>query len=239
MRKFRVQSSLFIVILVAIFLPTVYAAESTTSAEEKSAIETLKQTFDKEVASIAAKLAEEISKKLTNKAYVGVVKTQSESSITLAAKTGPKIVSINEDTEFESNLKSRQKFSALNVEEEDYIAALGDVDETGVLLARKIVLLSPTQTGAKTSLWGQIVSVSEKLATLKDRNGKNVAVSVPASSSIELNDFVILTGNFNKNEIFEIDFSYVIPQGRVIKPRGKIIAPTQLSATPSASPSSR
>lgn len=210
-----------------------FAAESSPSADIRAKLEELK----KEIASRAAKLKLEVSSKLKDKAYAGKIKTKSDNAITLATKNGPRIVNINQDTEFDSNVK-KKKYSQKLISEEDYLAALGDVDETGVLTARKIILQPTPNYELKTFLWGQIISISDKLVTLKERNLKNVAVSFSNPSSVKVLDFTILTGGFGKNDIFEADFVYVIPQGGVIKPK-KIATPSAKIATPSAIPSSR
>ncbi len=201
----------------------VYAADSSSSADIKAKV----QQFIKESASKAAQLKKELEKALQNRAYVGKVKTKSESAITLASKNGPRIVNINQDSEFESQVKGK-KYSMKLLSEEDYIAALGDTDENQVLTAKKIILLNPIpQTlDPKTYLWGQVAAISDKLTTLKDRNLKNVSVSL--DQKVKLNDFVILTGTKGKNDIFEADFVYIIPQGGFIKPK-KIATPSAIT----------
>ena len=239
MRKLIVKSSLLIVnclILLTItnyLLPIAQAAESSPSADVKTKLEELK----KDIASKAARLKEGIITKLTNKAYVGNVKTKTVTSLTLATKTGAKIVSVNQDTEFKSNIKARKNLSLKTLLEEDYVAALGDVDEAGVLTAKKIVLLNPIPStlNPKTYLWGQIVSISDQLATLKNRDSKNIAVTLPTTLKIKGLDFVILTGLIGKNDIFEAEFIYVIPQGGILKLK-KIATPSAQMATSSAKP---
>lgn len=217
-----------------VFLSPALAADSTPSADIKSKLEELK----KEIASKAAKLKQEVGQRLMNKTYIGSVKTNSQTSLTLAAASGPKIVSINQDTIFESQVKSKQKFSQKGLSEESYVAALGDSDETGVLTAKKIILLPTPGSEPKTHLWGQIISISDKLITLKDRDFKVVAVSLPTGSKVSLNDFVILTGHKNKNDIFDAGFVYVIPQGGIIKPK-KVATPAAQTATKSATPAAK
>lgn len=237
MRKFKIdnaQLTIIIAVLTLTFsivhfpLSIALAADSTPSADIRAKLEELK----KDIASRAAKLKQEIDKKLTNKAYAGKVKTKSKTSITLATRTGPKIVSINQDTVFDSQIKGK-KYSLKLVSEEDYLAALGDIDETGVLIAKKIILLDPKPLtlNPKSYLWGQIVAVSEKLATLKDKEQKNIAVSLPKQVSIKEGNFVILAGSMGKNDIFEASFLYIIPQGGILKPKRV--------ATPSAKSSKR
>lgn len=218
---------IIIIVIIVIFTPAVQAADSTPSADIKAKLEELK----KEVASRAAKLKQEITKKLNNKAYVGNVKSISSSSLTLASSAGPKLVSINQDTFYESKVKTKTKFSQKSLSEEDYLAALGDVDETGVLLAKKIVLLPTTNQKPTTYLWGQIISVTEKLFTLKDPSGKNIAATIPSEYEAKLNYVIIATGVFNKNEIFEAEFVHVISSK---KPN-----PTPKESTKSASPSGK
>lgn len=236
MRGYRLQALVYSLIF-SLLLPVtyrlspVYAAESSPSADIRAKLEELK----KQIASKAAKLKQEVGNKLKDKAYVGKVKSKSTQALTLANLSGPKIVSINQDTVFESKLKSRKKFSQKTISEEDYIAALGDIDETGVLTAKKIILLPATALQPKTHFWGQIISISDKLITLKDREFKNIAAILPPQATVKLNDFVILTGSYDKNDIFSAGFVFVIPQGVSLKPK-KEATPSAKSATPSAKP---
>ncbi|MBI4035947.1 hypothetical protein HY383_03275 [Candidatus Daviesbacteria bacterium] len=219
----------FYILHFTFYISSASALDSTPSADIRAKLEELK----KEIASKAAKLKQEVNRKLRDKAYTGTVKSASETTLTLAASSGPKVININQDTLFENETKSKKKFTSWeSISQEDYLAALGDIDETGVLTAKKIILLPPT-IESKTFLWGKIVSISDELVTLKSKDSKNIAASLPDLSEVKLNDFVILTGAFNKNELFETEFVYVIPQGGVIRPK-KV-------ATPSASlkPASR
>ncbi len=223
MKDYRLQVLVYSLIVIFLLstvycqLSTVYAVNSTPSADIQSKV----NEFIKQAASKAAMLAPQISKKLQDKAYVGKVKTKSSNSLTLAARTGPKIVSINQDTVYASNIKGSTKFSQKMIEEEDYLTALGDVDENGVLTAKKIILLNPNPytLDPKTFLWGQIISISDKLVTLKDKSLKSVAVSLQDPSLVKISDFVILTGSKNKNEIFKAEFVFNIPQGGILRPK--------------------
>lgn len=224
-----------------------FAAESTPSADIKAKLD----EFKKQIASKAAKLKQEINRKLKDKAYAGKVKAKSDTSLTLAAKSGPKIVSINQDTVFESNLKSKQKFSQKTLSAEDYIAALGDADETGVLTAKKIILLPATDNEQpKSYLWGQIISISDQLATIRNSEFKNVAATLSTETQVKLNDLVILTGITKKNNIFNTIFLYVIsgasttqkgaaPSAKIATPSAKSIVPAPSPATGGAKPKSK
>lgn len=192
-------------VIVIIFIPGLTeAAESTPSPEIQKKLDDLKTA----IASKAAKLKNEVSQKLTNKAYVGTVENKTENSLTVVTKAGAKIISFNQDTVFESKIKSKKKFPK-NMTTGDYLAALGDIDDTGVLSAKKIILLPPTNLQPKTYLWGEIVSTSNSLVSLKDKNLKIHGVSLKKNFDLKLGDIVILTGNFNKNEVFEAGFVFV------------------------------
>lgn len=209
-----------------------YAAESSPSAEIKVKLDELK----KEIASKAAKLKKEVDRKLKDKAYAGKIKTISNASITIAAHSGPKIASINQDTVFESKVRGR-KYSQKLMRSEDFIVTMGDVDETAVLTAKKVILLPEKEEVNKAPLWGQVIAISDKLTTVKDKNNKNIAVSLPSGSTVKLNEFLILTGKHNKNEIFTAEFVYVIPQGGILKPKRVATPSAQIKpATPSAKP---
>ncbi|MBI2599722.1 hypothetical protein HYW43_02250 [Candidatus Daviesbacteria bacterium] len=232
MKGFRLQvlvySLLFLLLstVICTLYPTL-AADSTPSADIKIKLEELK----KEIASKAAQLKQVIDQKLKDKAYVGKIKLKSDTSLTLATDYGPKIVNINQDTNFDSKVK-KQNYGAKSISEEDYIAALGDVDENGVLTAREVVLLPISNLQPKTYLWGQIAAISDKLMTLKDRSFKNVAASLMDSTDVKLGNFVILTGSIGKNNFFDTDFVYVIPQGVILKPK-KLATPSAQTATSS------
>lgn len=234
MRKFIIV--IIVIIFIKIIIPDVLAVDSTPSADIKVKLEELK----KEIASKAAKLKQEVNRKLKDKAYVGKIKSKSTTSLNLTAKSGPKTISLNQDTIYESSIK-KKTVSLKTLKEEDFIAALGDIDETEVLIAKKIILLPPPKIdlflAEKTYLWGQIVSISDKLVTLKNRESKNVSVAWPDISAVKANDFVILTGTYTKSKIFEAKFVYLIPQGGIIKPKKSATSSAKL-ATPSAKISS-
>lgn len=233
----RLQVTVIVATFILLFLlptacclPPILAADSTPSADIKAKLEELK----KEIASKAAKIKDTVDRKLKNKAYIGKIKTISPNSITLAADSGPKIVSINQDTVFESGIKGK-KYSPKLLSQEDFIVALGDIDETHVLTAKKIKLLPQRKESDKVSLWGQVIAISERLVTVKNKGSKNIAVSLPSDSKVKLNEFVILTGNFNKNDIFKAEFVYVIPQGGILKPK-KVATPSAQEATKASQP---
>ena len=247
MRKLIVNCLILLSIILPFWgplLPITHAADSTPSASIKAKLEILKQ----EIASKAAKLKSEINQKLQNKAYVGTVKTKSDEhsltgskTITLAVPSGLKIVTVNQDTIYETKSK-RGRYSFKSLAEEDYVAALGDVDENGVLIAKKIILQPDPSKEVKSVFWGQVISLSEKLVIrtpslqaplVKTKDLKNVTITPGDQTNfngVKLNDFIIVTGVVNDAQILKADFIYMLPQGGFLK--------TKKMATPSATPAS-
>lgn len=199
---------IIIIITVIIFIPsTAHAIDSTPSADVKSKLEDLKL----EIASKAAKIKQEITQKISNKAYIGTIASKTSTTLSITTKSGTASATITQDTVY-----SPQKFLKLG----DFIAALGEVDETGLLHAKKIAFLPASPAGGPTILWGQIISITDDLATLKNREGKIGTISLKKiQENIKLNDFVIVVGFPNKNGILEARFIHIIPQGFVLKPK--------------------
>lgn len=230
------------------YMSPIYAAESTSSASPSASIKTKLEELKKEIASKAAKLKLEINQKLQNKAYVGTIKSKSKTSITVASHNGPKIININQDTQLETSLKLKKKFTFDSLKEEDFIAALGDIDETQVLTAKKIILLPETVSQKpKTHSWGQVVSISNSQIAIKDRSLKNHILIISdqttyqksgeeiASGDIKINNFIIITGTTNTNGTIKTDFIYVTGTGGVLKLK-KVATPSAEIATKSATP---
>lgn len=231
-----------IAIIIIIFINFIFAlpalaVDSTPSASIKAKLEELKR----QIASKAAALKKEVDKKLSNKAYIGSVKTRSDKTITLASSTGPKLVTVNQDTVYETQSK-KTKYSFKALEEEDYIATLGDIDETGILIAKKIILLPTPAAPTKTFIWGQVVSTAEGESSflLRSKDLKNTTVATSSETTlkraeqeisfadIKEGDFVIATGIVGGSKILKSDFLYVLPTGGYLK--------AKKSATPSATP---
>jgi outer membrane lipoprotein-sorting protein len=200
-----------------VILPIAHAVESSPSADIKAKLEELK----KEIASKAAKLKQIVNRSLTNKAYVGKVKTKSATSLTLAVRSGAKIVSLNQDTVFESEVKSKQKFSAKTISEEDFLAALGDIDETGVLTAKKIELMPESIQQTKKVISGTVNSIDDGTLNIKDKELKNYKVSIDKNtdlitaekeillSQLKSGQQVLVVGFLQEENLIEATFVYM------------------------------
>lgn len=212
-------------IIIIIFLTIIniiqlkaYATDSTQSATPSASVKSKLEALKLEIASKAAKLKTEINKKISNKAYIGTVASKSSTLITLTTKSATVSAEITQDTVYSTSGKA--KFSLASLKTGNFIAALGEVDEKQVLHAKRVSLLPTTSYQLPIYLWGQIISVSDDLATLRNKEGKIGTISLSEiSTSVKTNDFIIVTGNLNKNAILEAKFLYIIPQRFVIKPK--------------------
>lgn len=232
-------------------LITVYATDATPSSSILSKLDELK----KEIASKAAQLKLEVNKKLQNKAYVGIIKNKSSNSLTVAENSGSKIINVNQDTVYSGTTTTKTKGSTKkvnitldNLKEEDPIAALGDIDDTGVLTAKKVILLIGLNTKVKYHLWGNVISVSGQTITIQDKSNKNQSILVSSDTDfksgnddstfadIQKNDKILVSGYPNENDIVEATFVYTIPTGpQTPKPSQTASASATPKSTPKAS----
>lgn len=226
----------FLLLPNACCLTPVYATDSTPSATIQSKLDALK----KEIASKAATLKQEVNQKLQNKAYVGAIKSASGSSILVIDKNGVKNIKVNQDTVYENRLSKKKVLKFTDLKEGQLVAALGEMDELKNLIAKKIILLADSDWQedfkTKTILWGKVVSSDDEILTVRDRDGKNNAVSTKdIDTTIKTNEFAIFTGYLNKNSIITAAFGYIIPQGGILRPK-RLATPSATESTSSTRP---
>lgn len=229
---------LFLLFPLRFTLSPVHAVDSTPSASIQSKLDQLK----KEIASKAASLKQEVSQKLQNKAYVGAIKSISDSSILIIDKNGVKNIKVDQDTVYENRVSKKKTLKSTDLKTGQLIAGLGEIDELDNLIAKKAILLADSSWQetykGKTVLWGKVISTDDVIVTIKDRDGKNNAVSVKdIDTTIKISDFTIITGYLNKNSILNATFGYVIPQGGILKSK-KVATSSAKTASPSATPKS-
>lgn len=230
--KFKTQNLLVVFILFFIcfitFIPSpALALDSTPSADIKAKLKAL----EAEIASKAAQLKSEINKKLQNKAFVGAVTEKNDKTIFLDAKGKAKKILVNQDTVFGNNQKKTKGYSLKLLDKNDYISALGDIDDTGTLVAKKVILLDTPEKPSKKVIWGQIVAISDQIITLKDRDSNNLALSINSETDLKSEDsditlsklkpgsFIIAVGILNKNNIIKADFINLLQNGVILKPK--------------------
>lgn len=236
---------LFLFIMSLIIIPSANAQDSSPSADIKEKLKALQE----EIASRAAAMKNEVSKKLLNKAYIGQITVKDNSSLSVSLKLKTVSINLNEFTEYIIKSKSLTGSAGLkNLATSDSIAALGDVDDNGVLTAKRIIKLSKPLTPKKV-VYGVLTSVTKDSASLKteqndqflimfDKNtdfqlGKSessltsvqankwiiaVTEAVPASTADTKISTISATPN-NQPQTYLAKFVYIFPTGIVVKPK--------------------
>lgn len=199
---------LFFTLHSSLYTPAL-AVESTPSADIQQKLDDLKTA----IASKAAKLKQEIHRKLENKAFVGEVLSKSGNSLTLRVKEASKNAVVSQDTIYGELGKPKSKFSFKTLDKGMRIATLGEIDDTGTLHAKKIVLLGVAKSEQqKAIIWGQIISEEDNLLVTQTKNKQVVPVStLKIDTKFKLRDFAIVAGYKNKNDILEANFLHIIP----------------------------
>ena len=164
---------IIIITIINFIVSPALAADSTPSAEVKTKLKDMQE----EIASRAAQIKQDVSKKLQNRIALGFIKSKSDTSLTLAAESGTKMVNVNEYTEYAGKTgKGNLKVTLKNLATEDYIIALGDMDETEVLTAKKIVKTASPSGEVRKFVFGQVVSVGDHTITLQDKQGQKISL---------------------------------------------------------------
>lgn len=226
------------VICYLLFASSAYAVEASSSANLLDKINALK----KEIASKAADLKNEVSKKLQNKAYSGFVTEITDTSVLL--DSGKNIL-VNEYTEYSSKVKSQKsKLTLKDFAPEDYVVALGDVDDKLQLKTKLLIKTQPLASDSSKLVWGQIISVFAGEITVKTRDNQEKDIQTTGATKFILgNDeasildakkgkFLVAKGKM-QGEVLYARFVYYVPSVGFIKPEKKAASS---SATPSGSP---
>lgn len=104
-----------------------------------TAVDQKLQELKKDIASKAAQLKSDVNKKIVNKALVGEATVITTDTLTIHTKNGSKTIRMNEYTLFENKSKSGSKtrFTKDSLKTDDTLVCLGDIDERGILIAKK------------------------------------------------------------------------------------------------------
>lgn len=219
-----------------LYIPAALAVDSSPSAEIKDKLKAL-QT---EIASRAAEMKTEVTKKLQNKFYIGGVKSKDSQTLSLATTTNTKNININEFTEYIIKSKGYVGSAGLkNIAIDNIVATLGDIDDKGTLNAKRIIKFATPLPAEKKVVSGIIVSTSsdsaklqtaqkdQYLITFDKKTDYQMGKSASDFSDIKQNRRIIVVGE-GLDEKLLAKFIYIFPYTLTVK--------TKLS-TPSATPS--
>lgn len=216
---------IFITVIIIINSP-VFAADSTPSADAKTKL----QALQTEIASRAAKIKQEISKKLQNKVYVGFIKSKSASSLTLATATGSKIININEYTQYQGQFTTG-KTNKQNINSfvaDDFVSALGDIDDTAVLTAKKVIKTA-SPSAQRQIVFGSVTSLGDRTVVLQTKQGQNFSLLINTGTvfkmgktdgnldDIKINKPIIAVGESSSSRTIKTRFIYIHPYSSPLK----------------------
>ncbi len=261
LKNFRQLSFILVLILLLhlVFIDNSFAATATPSAKESpspsasasgSLLAQKINELKEKAASKAADFISQVTKKLQNKAYFGVISSIDGSSIKVVFENKDFTISTNEYTGYSSKIKSSKKITGIkDFAKGDFISALGDTDDKGVLNAKKIIKSTPIGTESSQLVWGVVQKVSGPTITVKMSNNTDQIVTSAVKGLIflgqeeaSLNDIkvgrtIIARGKTSANSGHFSNYIYIIPPSAGAKPE-KVVESSKSAVISSASPSS-
>lgn len=216
--------------------PSPSPAPNKSLTEFQQKVEALK----KEAASKAAELKNQVSKTIQNKAYIGQVLEAREKQITLQSVKGTRTINIDEYTLYQDTAK--KGFSLKDIKKDDFLVALGDVDDKENLKAKKVIRTKQPSATEKYAVWGQVQAVVLGTITLVKQDDQKVSIKTDdktlfgrgsdeaSLSDLKTGNYVISVGSKLNNNTSISEFIYLL------NPKGGLKRSATASAAPSASP---
>ncbi len=205
-------------------------------------------------ASKAADFISQVTKKLQNKAYYGIINSVDDDKIVVSFQDKDFTIVTDEYTGFTSALKTGKKIAAVkDLAKGDFIAALGDTDDKGVLNAKKIIKSAAPASESAQLIWGQVQKIAGPTITISNSEKSDQVITAAVKSSIFLGQeeaslvdikagrTIIARGKMSANSGFFSSYIYIIPPTADAKPEknGSAMTAVTVSASPSASPKNR
>ncbi len=209
----------------------VLGTEASPAGVLTSTIDLKLEDLKREIASKAAQLKSEVTKKIGNKAIFGKVNITSNERIVLDTKNGSRTIKVNEYTIYQNDTKVKLKkaLTFAQIQSGESFVALGDMDETGTMVAKKIVKVDPVQKKNYQYLSGQISEAGNLALVLSLRSGEKAGVNFSSKTIIQ-NDKSegtygdLKTGKramiiLNGDEASQSAYIYLPPESSLIKPK--------------------
>lgn len=221
---------------------TSFAQESSQSASITDKINALKE----EIASKAAEIKTQITKKVQDKALIGKIISISDTEVTLQTLNSAKIIKVDEFTEILGAKNKKIKIETL--EAEDNIAALGDFDDKNNLVAQKLIFLENYASNSAKLIWGKIQKTSSPTITVTTKSGntENITTNFNTEYFLGNEEASLLDAKVEKQMLARViqqkngtllaRFIYFIPSMGFTKPDKDKSTPSIKPASPSATP---
>ncbi len=219
-----------------------YAQESSPSAGLSDKLKSLQDS----IASKAAQIKDSISKKLKDKVYVGKVESKTTDTITLKFMEKTKRVKVTADTEYTATAKSLK-----SLVEGDYIVALGDTDQEGILTAKRVSKFTEKLDEDPVLIYGVVSDVGSSQITIKSKQNTENLISINSKTSylfgdenssledVKLQKAVIIIGTKIDEKSYRARTVYIYPYTSNLKTKTSTPSATPIKTTPTASPSAK
>lgn len=237
----RIFKDIFIVLLCLffgqIFTPTIFSKEATDSTKQATSSSLLKKLDElkKEIASKAAQLKTEVTKKIENKMSLGVIQSIDSSSPTdfkfiIKGKIPNQVILADQYTLLQNGLvKSKKSNLAFkDLKNDALILALGDMDDKNILHAKKIIKLEKYEPKEIVSVMGQVEAINGNKITLKTKDGTKDLILTNTRyrlgnedgslSNIELKRVIIGTGVLNQDKQLLTRLIYIPSAVKIASP---------------------
>jgi hypothetical protein len=200
-------------LITLVITPLTFAAESSSSADLQSKINQIKA----QIASKAAEIKKEVNQKIANKVFAGRVSTKEGSKITLSTSI-PRVIITDDYTDI-----SYEKGLTQAINKDNYIIGLGDMDDKGNLIAKKLLKVSPPRE--LTVISGRIKSSSESAIIIDKDQGNDLVIKISKDTDVlfggkegSIKDanpsrVLIVSGFENSDKTINARFIYIFKQG--------------------------
>lgn len=143
-------------------------------------------------------------------------------------------VLVDQYTTFQNTLSSKQ-ITFKNIASNDYLVALGDLDDSGNLVAKKIVRMDPPSLDQNKIVKGQLQSISGQYLDVQTKQGVNQILTT-GDTTFNQDSGPIQKSNLKTGQ--NIVAVLITTASGVTKARSIFIVPDNPQASPSASPHS-
>ncbi len=186
---------------------------------------------------VKEKVKEQIDeiKKDNKKGFAGTVDKIADQTLTIQTKDGPVVITTNKETEIIN--EEKQTIGLEDIKLEDYLIAMGYLNQEAVLAAKRLVLTPKPDQDNREVAAGIVTDISEngQLVTLKNDN-KIKTYTILINSKTEINQKK--DGQIEKSQFKNIvKGDFLIAIGTPEEENGKIITATAVCFTDDISPS--
>src|SRR5581483_4039995 len=158
--------------------------------EFQQKVEAIKQ----EAATEAAQLKSQVSQQLQNKAFIGSASAIANNQLTIQNAKSSHTVKVDQYTVYQDTT-SKKAMTFNDIKTADFLVCLGDVDDSGNLLAKKIIRQKAAAPENKVAVWGQLQSILINTLSLLKNDGQKLTINTDSNTSLVFGNQEITVSN--------------------------------------------